>query len=193
VSKEQKENQVPFEYGTDDWDESVAPKNYAPVPAGIYHFVITGADVGRTKDGNKDTLNLALQIEGDDFDGRYIFDLWVMPDKAIDTDPEKYKQAMGFLKAKLEAIYNVKVTGNFRIDPGDLLGRRGVVQVSVKADPKPVEAGGGFYDPKNVVRRYVEASDPEANTPSPTASAEAASIGTTQAPNGASQTSSFRL
>lgn len=190
---------MPFEYGQEDWAGAAPPKDYTPVPAGVYRYVIVGAEVGRTKQNTKDTINLDLQVEDGDYNGRHVFDLWVMPDKAIDTDPEKFKQAMGFLKAKLEAIYNTNVGGNFRIDPNDLLGRRGAVQVSVKSDPRPAEEGGGFYDPKNVVKRYINTDDPAFNTPSPRATAQPVSTpGNGQPPQtpetaGAAPTSAFRL
>lgn len=149
-----------------DFSEAVAPKGIDPIQNGVYDFVIHNAEPKAV--GDWQVLTVWLQVEASvdrpasvDELGKIVFDDWFMPNRGI-QEPEKYKQTLGFLQQKLEAVYQTQIGGDFQIVPFDLIGRRVRAEIGMKRDKMPADKGGTgpngeqlYYDPKNIVRKYL--------------------------------------
>lgn len=156
-----------------DMNEAIAPPDRSPVPAGPYPVVLVDMNPDKTDSGYT-ILRMQFKVEGGEYNDRVIYDDWFMPNKAL-QEPKKYKEALGYLQEKLQALYGQPVVGNINLNPMELLGRRCIVQVYVVSDkqidketgePLRNEAGAILtYPPKNRIRKYLPIQQVAAQAP----------------------------
>lgn len=132
-----------------NWDEADEVKPFTVVPNGNYQVVVSDVNIETTKNGEPMPA-LQLTIENhEEFDGQNLFDRWYMPNKQRQTE-KAFKKTLGFMKQRLEALYGVPWTGARKLDPFDLIGRRAVVQVGTRLDPKKDDNGNPVFDEKGI-------------------------------------------
>lgn len=157
-----------------DMDEAVEPPERGPVPPGWYDVVLYEAKGDTVGQKNHKVCRVTFMVENNtEYDGRYIWDDWFMPNKAV-QEPDKYQESLGYLQKKLEA-FGMPSTGQIRFRPGELLGRRGTIEVGIRQDKqmdketgKELRDANGvilLYPAKNVVRNYKAKSATGAQVP----------------------------
>lgn len=146
-----------------NFDEAIAPPDRNPVPSGPYHVALFDMTPDSTDKGFV-ILRMQLKVQGGQYNDRIIFDDWFMPNKQL-QDAKKYRESMGYLQEKLQAMYGTAVVGNINLNPLDLLGRECIVNVTVVQDKQLDKDTGEVlrneqghvltYPPKNRVNKYM--------------------------------------
>lgn len=112
---------------------NVTGGSFEPVPAGDYLLEIEKVENKVSKAGN-DMLNITFNIVEGEYEGRKIFDLYVLTEKAL----WKLKD--------LFAALEYDVDGTVEFDPQDLVGRIFTGAITVE------ESEG--YDPQNRIKTH---------------------------------------
>ena len=112
---------------------NVTGGNFEPIPAGDYTVEIEKVENRTAKSGNE-MLSLTFNVMEGEYEGRKIFDLYVLTEKAL------WK-----LKDLLVAV-GVDTEGMVDLDIDDLVGEVFVANVEIQESPG--------YDPQNRIKRH---------------------------------------
>ena len=124
-------------------DFSDVSEGFAPLPAGFYPAVVQTATPGVTK-GGEEKWSIAWQIRSGEYEGRLIFQTWMMEGKG-----------RGFTKEALIALdHEPEDWGDFDIEPEEMIGAEATLQLDI--DNSYVV--NGKAQPQNVVKHVKSAS-----------------------------------
>ena len=112
---------------------NVTGGNFEPIPAGDYVVEIEKVENRTAKSGNE-MLSLTFNVVEGEYEGRKIFDLYVLTEKAL------WK-----LKDLLVAV-GVDTEGMVDLDVDDLVGEVFTATVEIQESPG--------YDPQNRIKRH---------------------------------------
>lgn len=118
------------------------------LPKGTYDIIIEDNQYAKSKSSGKPMWNLKLNIDGGEFNGRKIFEIFSFSEGALPGT-----------KTRLAVIAPELLSGDFKVnDPetvASLIGRK----AKVKVDIQKAEEGSGYED-QNRVKRWLQ---PDAN------------------------------
>ncbi len=136
---------------------SVETLSFEPLPKGTYTVRVDDFKESRTKstakNPNMPIVSWKLVVEGGDYDGRTIWDN--MP---IIPPSDKGKGTLWRVKAFLEAMGYETSENELDLEPGDIVGERLRVRLSVTAGDTDPETGEE-YDKRNEVKAFLPLND----------------------------------
>jgi len=159
-------------FNADDLPQS--DRNYDLIPEGWYNVTITKADLGITKSGTGQKIDVRYDITGPTQQGRVIF-------QAINIRNQS-QQAENIGRQQLGEI--VRAIGLPTIEDSDqLIGGQLSIKIKIK-EPTPRDIEAGYTNTKNEVAGYKSISGGAAPKPKAAPAAAAAAPAATSAPSG---------
>lgn len=146
--------------------------SYGPIPDGNYPAIITASEMKTTKDGTGEYLELAVNIQGDEYRGRIIWDRLNLVNQST--------QAMSIAHRTLN---DAAIACGIDLSQPDALAD----SVALHNTPLIVDVGTeparGQYPARNKIKRYhADASGAAPQTPRPQAPQPASSTGPKDVP-----------
>ena len=156
-------------FGVDDLPQS--DRNYELIPEGWYNATITKAELGNTKSGTGQKIDVRYDITGPTQQGRVIFQAVNIRNQSQKAE-EIGRQQLGEI---MRSIGLAKVE-----DTDQLIGGQLCIKIKIK-QPTDKDKAAGYTENKNEVAGFKAANGTSAPMPSMSSSAPAAS----SAPGGA--------
>ena len=156
-------------FGVDDLPQS--DRNYELIPEGWYNATITKADLGNTKSGTGQKIDLRFDITGPTQQGRVMFQAINIRNQSQKAE-EIGRQQLGEI---MRAIGLAKVE-----DTDQLIGGQLCIKIKIK-EPSAKDIEAGYSNTKNEVAGYKAIAGGAAPKPAPAPSAAPAA---TAAPGG---------